>query len=226
MAGNQPYQAGRHFLQIPGPTNVPDRILRAMDSPTIDHRGPAFESLALRVLDGVRGIFQTKDPLVIYPASGTGAWEAALVNTLSTGDRVLMAETGQFATLWRALADRLGLDVVFLPGDWRHGVKADEIAAAAGLDQVPDFVRHECSPLYHRTYWRTETSPFQERREWGKVGACLVFSLTPEKKERAAGMACPRSDSLSGNGYGCGRAAPVQLVGDSLPIVIGERNSA
>ncbi len=135
MAGNQPYQAGRHFLQIPGPTNVPDRILRAMDSPTIDHRGPAFESLALRVLDGVRGIFQTKDPVVIYPASGTGAWEAALVNTLSTGDRVLMAETGQFATLWRALADRLGLDVVFLPGDWRHGVKADEIAAALADDK-------------------------------------------------------------------------------------------
>jgi alanine-glyoxylate transaminase/serine-glyoxylate transaminase/serine-pyruvate transaminase len=135
MAGNQPYQAGRHFLQIPGPTNVPDRILRAMDSPTIDHRGPAFESLALRVLDGVRGIFQTKDPVVIYPASGNGAWEAALVNTLSTGDRVLMAETGQFATLWRALADRLGLDVVFLPGDWRHGVKADEIAAALADDK-------------------------------------------------------------------------------------------
>jgi len=135
MAGNQPYQAGRHFLQIPGPTNVPDRILRAMDSPTIDHRGPAFESLALRVLDGVRGIFQTKDPVVLYPASGTGAWEAALVNTLSTGDRVLMAETGQFATLWRALADRLGLDVVFPPGDWRHGVKADEIAAALADDK-------------------------------------------------------------------------------------------
>ena len=135
MAGNQPYQAGRHFLQIPGPTNVPNHILRAMDGPTIDHRGPAFESLALRVLDGVRGIFQTKDPVVIYPASGTGAWEAALVNTLSTGDRVLMAETGQFATLWRALADRLGLDVVFLPGDWRHGVKADEIAAALADDK-------------------------------------------------------------------------------------------
>ena len=135
MAGNQPYQAGRHFLQIPGPTNVPDRILRAMDGPTIDHRGPAFESLALRVLDGVRGIFQTKDPVVIYPASGTGAWEAALVNTLSTGDRVLMAETGQFATLWRALADRLGLDVVFLPGDWRHGIKADEIAVALAADK-------------------------------------------------------------------------------------------
>ncbi len=135
MAGNQPYQAGRHFLQIPGPTNVPDRILRAMDGPTIDHRGPAFESLALRVLDGIKGVFQSTDPVVIYPASGTGAWEAALVNTLAAGDRVLMAETGQFATLWRALADRLGLDVVFLPGDWRHGVQADEIAAALADDK-------------------------------------------------------------------------------------------
>ncbi len=134
MAGNQPYQAGRHFLQIPGPTNVPDRILRAMDGPTIDHRGPAFESLALRVLDGIKGIFQSTDPVVIYPASGTGAWEAALVNTLAAGDRVLMAETGQFATLWRALADRLGLDVVFLPGDWRHGVQAEEIAATLADD--------------------------------------------------------------------------------------------
>ncbi len=130
MAGNQPYQAGRHFLQIPGPTNVPDRILRAMDGATIDHRGPGFQQLARRVLDGIKPIFQTTDPVVIYPASGTGAWEAALVNTLSPGDRVLMAETGQFAALWRGLADRLGLDVVFLPGDWRHGVRADDIAAA------------------------------------------------------------------------------------------------
>ena len=135
MVGNQPYQAGRHFLQIPGPTNVPDRILRAMDGATIDHRGPAFEELARRVLDGIKPIFQTQDPVVIYPASGTGAWEAALVNTLATGDRVLMAETGQFATLWRALADRLGLDVVFLAGDWRHGVQAEQIAAALADDK-------------------------------------------------------------------------------------------
>ncbi len=135
MAGNQPYQAGRHFLQIPGPTNVPDRILRAIDGATIDHRGPGFERLGHRVLDGIRPIFQTTDPVVIYPASGTGAWEAALVNTLSPGDRVLMAETGQFASLWHALAERLGLDVVFLRGDWRHGVRAEEIAQALEQDK-------------------------------------------------------------------------------------------
>lgn len=135
MAGNQPYQAGRHFLQIPGPTNVPDRILRAIDRATIDHRGPGFERLGHRVLDGIKPIFQTTDPVVIYPASGTGAWEAALVNTLSPGDRVLMAETGQFASLWHALAERLGLDVVFLRGDWRHGVRAEEIAQALEQDK-------------------------------------------------------------------------------------------
>ncbi len=135
MAGNQPYQAGRHFLQIPGPTNVPDRILRAIDGATIDHRGPAFEGLARRVLDGMKPVFQTKGAVVIYPASGTGAWEAALVNTLSPGDRVLMAETGQFANLWRALAERLGLDVQFLAGDWRHGVQPGQIAAALAGDK-------------------------------------------------------------------------------------------
>ena len=134
MAGNQPYQAGRHFLQIPGPTNVPDRVLRAIDGATIDHRGPAFEGLARRVLDGIKPIFQTDGAVVIYPASGTGAWEAALVNTLSPGDQVLMAETGQFATLWRALAQRLGLDVLFLPGDWRRGVQPEQIAAALAED--------------------------------------------------------------------------------------------
>ena len=135
MAGNQPYQAGRHFLQIPGPTNVPERILRAIDGATIDHRGPGFERLGHRVLDGIKPIFQTTDPVVIYPASGTGAWEAALVNTLSPGDRVLMAETGQFASLWHSLAERLGLDVVFLRGDWRHGVRAEEIAQALEQDK-------------------------------------------------------------------------------------------
>jgi alanine-glyoxylate transaminase/serine-glyoxylate transaminase/serine-pyruvate transaminase len=115
------HPSGRHFLQIPGPTNVPDRILRAMDYPTIDHRGPEFQQLGKSVLGGIRKIFQTVGPVVIYPASGTGAWEAALVNTLSPGDAVLMCETGQFATLWKKLAERLGLVVEFVPGDWRHG---------------------------------------------------------------------------------------------------------
>ena len=117
---------GRHFLQIPGPTNVPERILRAIDRAVIDHRGPDFARLGRAVLEGMKPIFGTKDGrVVIYPASGTGAWEAALVNTLSPGDAVLMFETGQFATLWRELARRLGLDVRFVPGDWRHGVDPD-----------------------------------------------------------------------------------------------------
>ena len=123
------YKSGRHFLQIPGPTNVPDRILRAMDRPTIDHRGPAFAEMAGEVLSGLKGIFQTKQPVIIYPASGTGAWEAALVNTLSPGDRVLMFETGQFATLWMRVAERLGLEPELVPGDWRSGVDAGEVEA-------------------------------------------------------------------------------------------------
>jgi len=114
--------AGRHFLQIPGPTNVPERVLRAIDMPTIDHRGPEFAALGKAVLAGMKRIFKTEaGEVVIYPASGTGAWEAALVNTLSPGDQVLMAETGQFAVLWQKLATRLGLQAEFLPGDWRHG---------------------------------------------------------------------------------------------------------
>ena len=121
------HPSGRHFLQIPGPTNVPDRILRAMDYATIDHRGPEFQQLGHSVLSGMKGIFRTKGPVVIYPASGTGAWEAALVNTLSPGDTVLMCETGQFATLWRKLAERLGLQVEFIDGDWRHGADPDAI---------------------------------------------------------------------------------------------------
>src|SRR5712691_9841939 len=105
------HRSGRHFLQIPGPTNVPDRVLRAIDRPTIDHRGPEFAQLGKDVLSGVRKVFRTAHPVVIFPASGTGAWEAALVNTLSPGDRVLMFETGHFASLWRAMAERLDLRI-------------------------------------------------------------------------------------------------------------------
>ena len=116
------YRAGRHFLQIPGPTNVPERVLRAMSQPTIDHRGPEFQALGRELLDGVREVFGTTRPVVVFPASGTGAWEAALVNVLSPGDRVLMFETGHFATLWKQIAERMGLDVEWVPGDWRRGV--------------------------------------------------------------------------------------------------------
>ena len=116
------YLSGKHFLQIPGPTNVPDRVLRAMSSPTIDHRGSEFARLGYEVLEGLKQIFKTSSTVVIYPSSGTGAWEAALVNTLSPGDKVLMFETGYFATLWRNMAVKLGLDVDFVSGDWRRGV--------------------------------------------------------------------------------------------------------
>ncbi len=114
--------SGRHFLQIPGPANVPDRILRAIAMPTIDHRGPEFAEIAKEIIAGMKRVFQTDETVVVYPSSGTGAWEAALSNTLSAGDRVLMFETGQFATLWRAMAGRLGVEIEFVPGDWRHGV--------------------------------------------------------------------------------------------------------
>jgi alanine-glyoxylate transaminase/serine-glyoxylate transaminase/serine-pyruvate transaminase len=117
-------KAGRHFLQIPGPTNVPDRVLRAMDMPTMDHRSPEFGELGRRVLEGMKTIFQCSGPVFIYPASGTGAWEAALVNTLSQGDSVLMVETGHFALLWRQMAIRLGRAPTVMQADWRHGVDA------------------------------------------------------------------------------------------------------
>ena len=123
-----PRQAGRHFLQIPGPTNVPERVLRAIDFPTMDHRGPDFADLGKVVLAGMKRVLKTTHgDVAIYPASGTGAWEAALVNTLSPGEHVLMAETGHFATLWRKMAARLGLDVEFLPGDWRRGADPEAI---------------------------------------------------------------------------------------------------
>ena len=130
------HPSGRHFLQIPGPTNVPDRVLRAIDHPTIDHRGPEFQQLGKKVLADVRKIFQTVQPVVIYPASGTGAWEAALVNTLSPGDRVLMFETGHFASLWKKMAEKLGLQPEFLVGDWRHGVDAAAIGAHLAADSA------------------------------------------------------------------------------------------
>jgi alanine-glyoxylate transaminase/serine-glyoxylate transaminase/serine-pyruvate transaminase len=125
---------GRHFLQIPGPTNVPDRVLRAMDRPTIDHRGPEFAALAHDILEGCKAVFRTKGPVIIYPSSGTGAWEAAIVNTLSPGDRVLMAETGQFAMLWRALAGRFKIDIDMMPGDWRRGASPEAIEARLSED--------------------------------------------------------------------------------------------
>ncbi len=137
MAQNSARNPGRHFLQIPGPTMLPDRVLRAMDTPLIDHRGPEFAKLAKSCLEGVKTIFKTTNPIIIYTATGTGAWEAALVNTLSPGDRVLMVETGQFATLWKRMAENLGLKPEFITTDWRIGADPGviEVASAQGHQQ-------------------------------------------------------------------------------------------
>ena len=129
------HRSGRHFLQIPGPSNVPDRILRAIDHPTMDHRGPEFAELGHACLDGIKRVFKTEQPVIIYPASGTGAWEAALVNALSPGDRVVMYETGQFATLWNELATRIGVVPEFIAGDWRGGANADAIEERLKADK-------------------------------------------------------------------------------------------
>jgi len=131
--------SGRHFLQIPGPTNVPDRILRAMNRPVIDHRGPEFATLASEILENIRSIFQTAGRVVIYPASGSGAWEAAIVNTLSAGDRVLLFETGHFSQQWRQVAERFALEVIYVPGNWRRGVSTQELTARLSLDERHSF---------------------------------------------------------------------------------------
>ncbi len=135
MSGSDATRPGRHFLQIPGPTNVPDRILRAFARPTIDHRGPEFAGLTRSILSRLGQVFKTPGPVVVYPSSGTGAWEAALVNTLSPGDRILMFETGHFAAQWRDLALRLGLEVDWVPGDWRHGVDPATVEAKLADDR-------------------------------------------------------------------------------------------
>jgi alanine-glyoxylate transaminase/serine-glyoxylate transaminase/serine-pyruvate transaminase len=126
---------GRHFLNIPGPSPVPDRVLRAMDMPVIDHRSTEFAELGKAVFEGCQKIFKTRGPVIVFPSSGTGAWEAAIVNTLSPGDKVLMVETGHFATLWQQMAARWGIDVDFLPGDWRRGASPAEIEAKLKTDK-------------------------------------------------------------------------------------------
>lgn len=130
-----PYPSGRHFLQIPGPTNVPEQVLRALSKPTIDHRGPEFKALAGEIFEGLKPVFKTAGPVMIFVSSGTGAWEAGLVNALSPGDKVLMFETGHFATLWKNMAVHLGLEVDFVPGDWRHGVDPAVVGAKLAEDR-------------------------------------------------------------------------------------------
>jgi alanine-glyoxylate transaminase/serine-glyoxylate transaminase/serine-pyruvate transaminase len=162
------YQSGRHFLQIPGPTNVPDRVLRAMDMPTRDHRGPDFPALTREILDGLKSVFKTTSDVVVYPASGTGAWESALVNTLSPGDRVLMFETGQFATLWRGIATDLGLEVDFVPGDWRHG--ADPAAVEARLAEDKQQTIKAVAVVHNETSTGVTSRIAEIRRAIDKAG--------------------------------------------------------
>jgi len=135
MSKSNSLRPGKHFLQIPGPTNIPDRVLHAMSYPTIDHRGPDFAEIAKRVLDRLKGVFKTTQPVIMYPASGTGAWEAAIVNTLNPKDKILMFETGQFSYLWAEQAKKLSLDVELVPGDWRHGVDAKVVEQKLSQDK-------------------------------------------------------------------------------------------
>ena len=135
MAKNSSRPVGRHFLHIPGPTPLPDRVLRAMDTPIIDHRGPEFAKLTRKCLEGLKTIFKTTNPVIVYTATGTGAWEAALVNTMSPGDKVLMVETGQFATLWKKMAERIGLKPEFIATDWRQGTDPKAIEARLREDK-------------------------------------------------------------------------------------------
>jgi alanine-glyoxylate transaminase/serine-glyoxylate transaminase/serine-pyruvate transaminase len=158
---------GRHFLQIPGPTNVPDRVLRAMDMPTMDHRGPEFAELGLDVLAGTQRVFRTKQPVIIYPSSGTGAWEAAIVNTLSPGDKVLMAETGQFAVLWRGIAEKFKIEVDFLPGDWRRGADLELIEARLAADRSHQ-IKAVCV-VHNETSTGCVTHPLEVRKILDRV---------------------------------------------------------
>ena len=170
---NRPRSPGRHFLQIPGPTPIPDRVLRAIDMPIIDHRGPEFQKLAQRVLEKVKGIFKTRSNVIIFPASGTGGWEAALVNTLSPGDRVLMFETGQFAALWKVMAERLGLKPEFIESDWRIGADPDQIEARLKADKNHE-IKAVC--VVHNETASGTTAPLAEiRKMMDRLGHPALF---------------------------------------------------
>ena len=158
---------GRHFLQIPGPTNIPDRVLRAMDMPGLDHRGAEFAEVGFAVLAGMQRMFRTKQPVIIYPSSGTGAWEAAIVNTLQPGDKVLMCETGQFAVLWRGIADKFKLDVEFIPGDWRHGADLEQVEVRLSADKAHK-IKAVCV-VHNETSTGCVTSPLEVRKIMDRV---------------------------------------------------------
>lgn len=165
---NQPRQAGRHFLQIPGPTPVPERVMNAMSQQILDHRGPQFQALGKRVLSSVKSIFKTAGHVIIFPASGTGAWEAALVNTLSPGDKIVMVETGQFGTLWKVMAERMGLQVDFIPTDWRIGGDADVIEQRLRQDTAHE-IKAVCI-VHNETATGCRTWPDEIRKAMNAAG--------------------------------------------------------
>ena len=169
-----PTQPGRHFLQIPGPTNIPGRILRAMSAPTIDHRGPQFEEMTREILGGLKDVFKTRNPVIVFPGSGSGAWEAALVNTLSAGDKVLAFETGQFATAWRNMAVELGLEVDFVATDWRHGV--DPAVVESKLRDDPDRKIRAVLAVHNETSTGVTSDIAEVRRAIDRAGhPALLF---------------------------------------------------
>jgi alanine-glyoxylate transaminase/serine-glyoxylate transaminase/serine-pyruvate transaminase len=170
---NKPRSPGRHFLQIPGPTPIPERVLRAIDMPVIDHRGPEFQKLSKRVLEKVKTVFQTKNPVIIFPSSGTGGWEAAIVNTLSPGDKVLMFETGQFAALWNVMAKSLGLKPEFIESDWRIGADPDQIEARLKADKNHE-IKAVC--VVHNETASGTTAPLAEiRKMMDRLGHPALF---------------------------------------------------
>ncbi len=160
--GSDTPRSGRHFLQVPGPTNVPDRVLRAMAQPTIDHRGPEFAALTLEILPGLRRVFNTSDPVLIYPGSASGGWEASITNTLSPGDKILMFDSGFFAGSWQTIAERFGLDVEIIPCDWRQGVDANTVE-----DKLKEDTAHEIKSvmLVHNETSSGVTNPVPAVRE-------------------------------------------------------------
>ena len=169
-----PTQPGRHFLQIPGPTNIPGRILRAMSAPTIDHRGPEFEDLTREILGGLKDVFKTRGPVIVFPGSGSGAWEAAFVNTLSAGDKVLAFETGQFATAWRNMAIELGLEVDFVETDWRRGVDPAVVEAKLRADAGGEI--HAVLAVHNETSTGVTSDIAEVRRAIDRTGhSALLF---------------------------------------------------
>ena len=191
MTSTKPYQAGRHFLQIPGPSNVPDSVLHAIAQPTIDHRGPDFPALTFRILEKLAQVFNTSSSIFIYPASGTGGWDCALMNTLSPGDKVLAFETGHFSTLWKNVAERLGLDVLWVPGDWRHGIDPAAVTEHLAADKSDSIkavlaVHTETSTGTSKAPFRT--NPLQVRYlAVPDILDTLLFEQTLDREQIPAG---------------------------------------